>query len=476
MKRQLLNGLVLACLGMPSTVRTYASEFDPFRVNAGVSVTASKTMLTKAGEVSDCHAITIPERLDLGTAVELALCNHPQTRQAWAGVKLQAAQVGTAWSAYLPGIQLAGERSKGYYDSETRNIPELAYSIHSMAHDVSLNMNWTIFDFGTRAANLENARQLLLAANSTQDAMLQAVFANAAQAFYDLQSAIATLDANREAEKSAKESLDVADGKYHAGVGSLADKLQAQTNHEQAQLHRIQSEGDVRGKHGILAAAMGLPVETAFELESMSVALPDISFVESVDKLIAKAKVQHPNILAAQAQVKAAEATIDSAKADGLPTLSLVGVADREMQPGQYAFDTTNRTNKIGVQLKIPLFEGMGRSYRVAAAKAQMESKQADLANTEQQVALNVWKSYQTLMAESENLKFADDLMQSADSSYSVARGRYKAGVGTIIELLNAQTTLADARRQKIQLLAEWNATRIELAASLGQLGMWATR
>jgi outer membrane protein len=463
-------------VGFVGMINARAADFDPLGTRESVSTSTAKAMLGPDTSQAPCATTTISGPVDLAMVAELALCNNAQTRQVWANVKIQAAQVGIAKSAYLPSVEVTGSRSKGHYDSTVKDAPQLDYQMHSTARDVALNLSWTLFDFGLRSANLESARQLLTAANSTQDATLQTVFATAAQAYYDLQSAEGALDASKEAELSAKGSFEAADAKYKAGVGALADKLQAQTDYAQARLNRAKAERDVKSTHGTLAVAMGLPANATFDLVPTSTSLAGTEFVQSVDALIELAKHQHPTLLAAQAQVKAAEASIAAAKAEGLPTLSLVGNIDRNEQPGQYSFDTTTNTKTIGLQLKIPLFEGLGRLYRVQQAKAEFESKSADLANAEQQNSLDVWKNYQALNTETENLKTTDELVQSASLSFNVAQGRYKSGVGNIIELLNAQTSLANARQQKIQTLSNWRSARIKLAASLGQLGMWAVR
>jgi outer membrane protein len=464
----------LALLTCP--ISAGATDIDPFGTRAAVSPLASKNMLPSSQNQAPCQPISLSAPLELATVAELALCNHPQTRQAWANVKAQAAQVGIAKSAYLPAATLTGVKTTGSYDSTVTNYPQLDYQIHSASHDVAINLSWTLFDFGARQASLESANQLLMAANATQDATLQTVFANATQAYYDAQSANGALHASLDAEQTAKESFEAAEAKYKAGVGALADKLQAQTNYVQARLNRVKAEGDVKNAQGTLANAMGLPANTEFTLAPISTVLPGTEFIESIDKLIELAKHQHPSLLSAQAQVNAATADVAAAKADGLPVLSLVGNVDRNKQPGQYSIDTTTGTNTIGVQLKIPLFDGVAHSYRVQAAKAKLESKLADLANTEQQIALDVWKNYQTLATETDNLTNSKELVDSATQSFNVARGRYKSGVGNIIELLNAETALANAQQQNSLFLSNWCTARIKLAASLGQLGMWAAK
>ncbi|WP_210448354.1 TolC family protein, partial [Pantoea ananatis] len=87
-------------------------------------------------------------------------------------------------------------------------------------------------------------------------------------------------------------------------------------------------------------------------------------------------------------------------------------------------------------------------------------------------VELDVWKSFQSLKANTNNLPLIESLFDNTRKSYSVAEYRYENGVGNIIELLNAQKSLADAEKQQIQALTDWRYSRLELAGKLGVLGL----
>lgn len=89
-------------------------------------------------------------------------------------------------------------------------------------------------------------------------------------------------------------------------------------------------------------------------------------------------------------------------------------------------------------------------------------------------MALEVWQAYQTLQTQTQTLDSTQKLLGYASKSLEVAQGRYKAGVGSTLELLEAQRAMADAAQQRINALATWRATRLRLAASLGKLGFWS--
>ncbi|MBI5908081.1 MAG: TolC family protein, partial [Burkholderiales bacterium] len=399
--------------------------------------------------------------LALTEVVDYALCNNPQTRLAWANARVQAAQVGIAESAYLPTLSLSAGRSRNTTDSGTR--------ITTNQTTGALSANYLLYDFGGRAATLENARQIMAALAATQDATLQSVFLAAVQAYYQWYAGEAAVTAARESEHASRESFKAADARYQIGTGTPADRLQTQTAASQATLTRIQTEGNARTALGTLANAMGLDAQDAPTLTFAppAAALPDATFERNLTELITAAKRARPDLAAAEAQVRAAEAGVDVARASGRPSISLTagnGYTDSGLTG-------TTRGNSIGVTLSVPLFSGFNTTYRVRSAEAQLEAKAAQRELLAKQVSLEVWRNYFALTTSIAAVHASLDLVASAEASEKVATGRYKAGVGGILELLNAQSALASARQQNIQAVTNWRIAKAALAQAMGQIG-----
>lgn len=118
----------------------------------------------------------------------------------------------------------------------------------------------------------------------------------------------------------------------------------------------------------------------------------------------------------------------------------------------------------------MPIFSGFSTTYRVRAAEAQVEVKGAQRDRLARQVALDVWRSRQGLTTASQSLKTTAALVASAEQSEKVALGRYKAGLGSILDVLNAQSALAAARQQRIQATLDWQVSRAALAQAVGSL------
>ena len=426
---------------------------DPFDTE---ELLPPKPALRLGGSVGDPCAEAMPKHaLNLLEVVNLALCNNPQTREMWANSQVQAAQVGVSKAVYLPSASLSASDNRNKTGSAPRTDQRSA----------GATLSYLLYDFGSRAANLENARQLLAAASATQDSTVQSVFLAAVQAFYQAQATAAALDASLESEHAAKESFSAAEARYNAGSATPADKLQAQTAYSQATLNRITSDGNLKNAQGTLANIIGLDANKDVTLETANtMTMPD-NFEGDINTLIEEARRHRPDLQAAAAQVKAAEASADAARAGGRPTISLSASANQISNSG-----ISSNNSLVGINLSVPIFSGFAPTYRVRAAEAQVEAKNAQLDRLRLQVALDVWTAYQHLTTATQSLRSTADLLNSAEQSDRVVMGRYKAGVGSMLDVLNAQSALASARQQRIQSTFNWNISRATLAQAMGSL------
>ena len=422
---------------------------DPFGTEAALPL---KPALRLGGAVGDPCAGAMPAgALGLLEVVNLALCNNPQTREVWASSRAQAAQIGVSKASYLPSASLSA--------SGNRTSPSAGQRSYG------LTLSYLLYDFGTRAAGVESARQLLAAANATQDSTVQVVFLQAVQSFYQTQATQAALDATLESARAAKESFAAAAARYAAGSATPADKLQAQTAYSQATLNQITASGNLNNAKGALANMLGLDANRDVALAAANIASVPASFDRDVAALIEEARLRRPDLQAAAAQVKAAEASVDAARAAGKPSVSLTASTNQTNSAG-----VTSSGSSVGINLSVPLFSGFAPTYRIRAAEAQVEAQNTQLERLRLQVALDVWTAYQNLITATQSLRTTADLLNSAEQSERVALGRYKAGVGSILDVLNAQSALASARQQRIQSSFNWNISRATLARAMGNL------
>ena len=118
----------------------------------------------------------------------------------------------------------------------------------------------------------------------------------------------------------------------------------------------------------------------------------------------------------------------------------------------------------------MPVFTGFSNQYDVASASEQYQAALARADATKQQVIQQVFTAYYTLRTATNRVRTATDLLASATQSETVARERYREGVGSIVDLLVAQAALANARAQAVDVRWQWRTALAQLAHDVGVL------
>ncbi len=458
-----------------ASLRASASDFDPFFTHSAMSSATTNSHLADATLAGHCRFASLPSTITLLASVQRALCTSPKIHEAWATAATQAAQLGIADSAYLPTLTVTGGMSPGNLSERIGTTPPYDFKKTLSTTGVNVDFNWIFYDFGLRDANAEAADQALIASVASRDATIQRVIVETAEAYYDVATAQALLDAKMVDEKTAAESYETANGKYKLGAAALTEKLQAQTSYSRAQLDRTKAEGTLASVMGHLDILMGLPPTAAFRVTALDISGSEMAqAITPINEMIAYAERKHPAILAARANLRVSRAKVGAAEAYELPTVSLTANYSNSRQVGQFIeplpADITQGT--VGVQLSVPLSGLVERSYQIQAAEADEIEKKASLDDAIEQTSLDIWTNYQALEVAKAESKTAAVLVQNAKHAFEVARGRYHAGVGNILELLTAQSALADAEQQRVTAMSDWLTARIKLTASLGKLDL----
>jgi len=398
----------------------------------------------------------------LADIVDIALRNNPTTRVAYFEALSAAADLGSTRSAYYPRIDLSADISRTQQSALGGQFDFLQTS-----YGPTINLSYLVFDLGGRAADAEASRLALLSADWSHTAVVQNVILAVQQTYVAYLNAKAQLDAARANVTQAETAHNAATVRHEAGVATIAEVLQAKTALSQAQLDVDRLSGDVLALRGALATAMGLPASTPYDVGSLPEELPLDLAVKNVEEFIEQARTARPDLVAARLEADRSEARIRSFRAEGLPRLSVGATASRTwFDPARYADYGDSWTARL--MLDVPLFTGFDVKYKTRKAREDAAAAAARADNLEQEVILQVWTSYYGLQTASHLVATSRDLLASAEQSERVAMGRYREGVGTILDLLAAQSALADARAQEILARSQWFVALARLAHDTG--------
>jgi len=395
--------------------------------------------------------------------VDLALRNAPETRIAWARARSAAASLGAEKGAYYPTIvgQVNVSRTKA-------SAVGGQFTYLNTSYDPFFQINWLLLDFGGRRNEVESARQALIAADWSHNAVIQDVVLAVQEAYYGYLDARALEAAEKVAVEEATTNLDAAERRRASGVSTVADVLQAKTDLSQAQLGLQTVQGQIHTIHGSLATTVGLPADTPFDVTLPIAEVPEDEAAVEVARAIAEAQARRPDLAAARARVEQAAADLRARKSVFRPTLNFSTNTGRiyynQVTSGQDTYSAS-------ALLTIPIWNGLTYDYNVHKAQADQDEAQATLDSLNQRVTLEVWTSYYDHQTAAQQVLTTRDLLESARQAHEVSSARYKAGVGSILDLLTAQGALDRARALDTQARTSWFVTLARLAHATGTLG-----
>jgi outer membrane protein len=401
--------------------------------------------------------------LTLDRAIDLALTNNPATHTAWLEARAAQAALGSSRSTLYPELDLNAQFTRGRQATQGG-----ATIFNTKTYGPSLVLSYLLFDFGGRAAQIEQARQTLIAANFTHNQTLQDVVLRTQQAFYGYLDAKALVDAQKATLRERQANLDAAEARHSAGVATIADVLQARTALSQAQLNYETFEGSLRNFGGALATIISVPVTTQFQVGELPANLPLQEITQGIDDLIARAEAQRSDYAAARAVAEQARARVSEVRSQGLPTFSLSGSTSRTYFSG--AASTVATPYSIGINMRFPLFTGFRTAYDLREAKSLAEIAAENARSLQEQIALQVWTSYYDLSTAALRVRTSADLLATAQQAAEVAAGRYRNGVGNILDVLTAEAALESARAQEVQARTDWFLAVAQLAHDTGSL------
>jgi outer membrane protein TolC len=407
----------------------------------------------------------LPKTITPAQAVDLALRNNPSTRGAWLAARAAAATVGSKLSAYYPAVEVDGQflrQKQAAFGGRTIFLQS--------SYGPSASLSWLLLDFGGRAGDVEEARHLLAQANAAHDAVLNDVILQVLQAYYAYEGAKALSAAQEASLKQAEENLKAADERHRAGVATIADVLQAKTVASQQRLAYDTVKGQIAVIRGALATALGVPANTPVEAGELPENMNLDRVTRTVDELIAAAEKERPDLAASRAAALAAQSHVKSVRSGFFPTLLGSASLGRTFFPGSDAAVSSADVYSLGVLLRIPVFTGFQTKYDLLKAQQEAGVAEAAAASVEQQVIQQVWSSYYNVKTAAQRIRTARDLVASARESADVTRGRYTAGVGSILDLLTAESSLASARAQDVQARAEFLFALAQLAHDVGSI------
>jgi len=402
-----------------------------------------------------------PHVLSQDDAVRLALRYHPSLRAAEASTRAASAGVTVAESNYFPMLSgsAAGTRTGGASPINP-SFPVRILTYNNYNTGVSLQQ--TLWDFGRTTGRVSASKDLMDASQTDFASTEDSVIANVRLAYISYVQAIRLVEVDSEAVEQAEAHLAQAKAFYTVGTRPQYDVTTAEVNLANANVALISGRNQMRIAKLLLETSIGMVATTVYAVhDTLEVPLVRMT----LDSAKAIAREVRPELRSARARYAATEAFVKAAESQHLPIISFGG----GWTWSSFNFPLQSKWN-AGFSLTMPIFQGFAVSAQVEQAEATVDEARAGIDVLTEVVMLQVEQNYLSLREAEERIGASRKLVVQAKENLRLAEGRYNSGVGSPIEITDAQVTLSNAEITDIQALADYNSFLIRLRLAMGEI------
>jgi outer membrane protein len=395
-----------------------------------------------------------PLRVTLPEATAFALRQQPTIRAAQGSLSAAQARVPQARSNYYPRFDLQTGVQTGEFVSSTTDRRTSSDSTF-----INIQGRQLLYDFGKTAALVNEAQAGSRVAAGELERVRDLVVQNVRQTYFGVLQArrlVAVADA---ALARSELNLRSARGFFDVGTKPKSDVTRAEVEVANARVGVIRARNLVRFSETSFANALGLDATVPIEIDDTLTYEP-----VSIDpvQVAVEALGNRPELRQAQARLDASRAQLAGARARYLPDLTVSGNAGYTSDDAVFATDGLGTSVAFSEQWSITgqltwnLFEGFFTQHRVKETQALIETARANYESIELQVRLEVEQAYIAVVEADERIGATEKAIESARENLRLAQGRYDAGVGTILELTEAQLSLSNAEADYVRALTDY--------------------
>ena len=463
--------------------------FAPMKSRSLLSLRAlsAVNLLVVCAFRSEVGAAPARETLSLDAAIELALKSHPSEAQARANVDVASARVVESRSQYLPQVVGTGQYQRLTYNPTNKPgafVPTATATPSGSATATSpgtaaLTTSWTrtsdfftfgatasqlIYDFGQTSDRWSSAQASQSAATHSEHAVQVQIISNVRKAYFQARAQRDLIDVAAEAVANQKMHVDQIQKLFAEGMRPEIDQVTAETGLANAQVQLISAQNAYDLACAAFSQAIGRSTATRYEPGTDD--MPPVADEDApIERLLESALHDRPELVSFAKQREAQEETVAAARGGYGPSLQAqasiagTGVAVDNLAPNWW----------VGALLTWPIFQGGLTQGQVAEATANLHAINAQEDTFRLQIRIDVEQAALAVRAARATLSAALLALENAKKQLQLAEARYAAGMGSVIELSDAQVTRTMAAAQEVSARFALASSRAALWGALGR-------
>ena len=424
-------------------------------------------------------SIVISQTYSLNESVQVALENKETLKASVMDLQTSRQNVKESYSTILPSLRFSSSMSEsqfpqqtgGYNPSSGEIILDQISSITSASSNISLSQN--IYDGGVWWNTIRQAKNSYKISEEYNRQIKTNIIKGVHSAYFNYLKAAQLLDVSRSNLMSAQQQLSLAEQRFKLGSSKKTDFLKAEVRFGQARVDLVNNDAALQNAYMNLKNSMGLIGKNIdFSVEEVEAPMEIIPEFETGFTLLQKS---NPSVKAKQYQITAAEINEKIAKGARMPNISAnTSVSGSSDNIGDALSNSTNEKQRIntGLSISIPIFSGNSISTRIQKAKISVDKQQSEYLTQLQDLSVQLRYTLDRLKNYEEIIPINETVLESAEEDLKLAQVRYSQGSTTILEVLDSQVSVQQARSSLIRSKYDAYIEQTNLKALLGSLDL----
>ena len=407
--------------------------------------------------------------LTLNEALDVASKQQPSLQVARANTEVFAARTDQLRAGYYPSVIATASYARQTGNAVPRPGTFVGQSQWSLTEtynnfNAGVTASWLLYDFGQIRGKIQASEASQEASKATENNISAQTALNVRRAYFQSRAQRALVRVANEVLTNQQRHLAQVQALVKVGTRPEIDLAQEKTNVANARLSLLTAQNNYDLSRAQLNQAMGIIEPTNYEVTDDEIAA--IEGEESTtESLAAIALSQRQDLASLEKQKEAQRATIRSIRASYAPSLS----AQASVTEGGVSLGSMVPNWTLGLTLTWPIFQGgIGRA-QIRESEANIIGVQAQIDVIKLQVSVDLEQARLSVRAAKATISAANEVLVAAREQLRLAEGRYQAGIGSVIELGDAQVAVVNASAQVIQAQYNLSLARAQLLMAMGR-------
>lgn len=410
--------------------------------------------------------------LDLEETIQRALLTNPSVKIAEYNRKAAKADYSAAKSARGISISLSHDSGRGGYadnrsyvitDNMGRQIPRYDKSIGN-SHSNSITASLPIFTGGELQGQIGQAKANYRSMLSAEEQAYNEMKETATTGYFNMLNAINMKALRQESVDRLQAHLDNVIAQYNVGIVARADVLRSEVELANAQQNYITASNEYDVAEATLNNIIGTPLGTTLLLKDRLQYEP---YENDMAYCLAYSEQHRPELKQAEYAIDSAEAALVVARSGHMPKVYANASNNWGGNGSDWPGDDDENWS-VGVTASMNVFDSGVTWSKIHAAQENLAKAKESQRQIKDNVELEVRTDYLNLREAEKRITTTQVAVASAEEDYHIAVVRYQAGVGTNIDVMDAQEALTQAKTNYYQALYNYNTSKAALNTSMG--------